>query len=53
MRKITIIEQVSLEGIIQAPSGLEEEPGYPTADGLRDLTGLCAPAPWASRREPT
>ena len=42
MRKITIIDQVSLEGIIQAPSGLEEEPGYPYGGWAARLNGsLC------------
>jgi dihydrofolate reductase len=29
MRKITIIEHISLDGVIQAPSGPNEDPGYP------------------------
>ncbi|GMV59862.1 MAG: deaminase reductase [Betaproteobacteria bacterium] len=28
MRKLTIIEQISLDGVIQAPGGPDEEPGY-------------------------
>lgn len=28
MRKLTIIEQVSLDGVIQAPGGPDEEPGF-------------------------
>ena len=28
MRKITIIEQISLDGVIQAPGGPDEEPDY-------------------------
>jgi len=29
MRKIRIIEHISLDGVIQAPGGPEEDPGYP------------------------
>ena len=29
MRKIRIIEHISLDGVIQAPSGPNEDPGYP------------------------
>jgi hypothetical protein len=29
MRKISIIEHISLDGVIQAPGGPKEDPGYP------------------------
>jgi hypothetical protein len=29
MRKITIIEHISLDGVIQAPGGPNEDPPYP------------------------
>ena len=29
MRKIKIMEHISLDGVIQAPGGPKEDPGYP------------------------
>ena len=29
MRRLTIIEHISLDGVIQAPGGRDEDPGYP------------------------
>jgi hypothetical protein len=38
MRKIRIIEHISLDGVIQAPSGPNEDPGYPpVADENQDF----------------
>jgi hypothetical protein len=38
MRKIRIIEHISLDGVIQDPSGPNEDPGYPpVADENQDF----------------
>ncbi|WP_374274188.1 dihydrofolate reductase family protein [Brevundimonas sp.] len=37
MRRLTIIEHISLDGVVQAPGGRDEDPGYPNGGWAQPL----------------